>query len=323
MTRRAEEGHHETPPPGPPGPRPSPFRRIRRFAAAVLARFAEDDGPVYAGHIAYSLMLATLPFLIFAVALAGFLVGEEGASAAVEILFRAVPEHVARTIEPVLREVLGSRRGGVLTLSALATLWAASNGVEAIRLGLDRAYGVPRARHMALSRLIALAVVLGGIAVFALLAVLIVFAPLAFALIERWTGVTIPATADLLRYGIGLALLWLSLWVAHRVLPSRRMRGMVLWPGVLASVMIWSLAATGLSLYLAFAPGFSLTYGALAGVMITLVFFYFTGLALMLGAEVNAEANGIERRRAPGRHRRGAGGPGATSGPDAGPGRSH
>lgn len=271
------------------------WRRARRFLHRVIARFIEDDGTVFAGHIAYSLMLAALPFLIFAVALAGFVVGEQGAEMAVSALFEGLPEHVARTLEPVLLDALGRRRGGVLTLSALATLWAASNGVEAIRLGLDRAYGVPRARHVALSRLIALAVVLGGMALFIVLSALIVFAPLAFALIERWTGVRIPAEADLLRYGLGLAMLWLGLWAMHRVLPSRPMGPLRLWPGVLASVVIWSVAATAFSLYLAWAPFYSVTYGTLAGVIVTLVFFYLTGVALIFGAEVNAVVNGIGR----------------------------
>ena len=271
------------------------WRRARRFLHRVTMRFIEDDGTVFGGHIAYSLMLAALPFLIFAVALAGFVVGEEGAEAAVAALFQGLPEHVARTLEPVLLDALGRRRGGVLTLSALATLWAASNGVEAIRLGLDPAYGVPRARHVALSRLIALAVVLGGMALFILVSALIVFAPLAFALVERRTGIRIPAEADLLRYGLGLAVLWLGLWAMHRVLPSRPMRNLVLWPGVLASVVIWSAAASALSLYLAWAPFYSVTYGTLAGVVVTLIFFHLTGVALIFGAEANAEVNGLGR----------------------------
>ncbi len=222
---------------------------------------------------------------------------------ALEYLFRGVPDHVALTVKPVLLEVVGQRRGDILTISALVAIWAASNGVEAIRLGLDRAYGVPRARHMALSRLIAVAFVLGGYLVFTLLAVLIIFAPLAFVLIEKWTTVRIPVGANLVRYAVGIAVLGGSLWAMHRVLPSRRTRGLRLWPGVLASVIIWSLAATGLSIYLAYSPGYTVTYGTLAGVIVTLLFFYLTGLALIFGAEVNAVIN---RERM-----------GAASGPDA------
>ncbi len=191
----------------------------------------------------------------------------------------------------MLLEVIGTRRGGVLTLSALVAIWAASNGVEAVRIGLDRAYDVDDSRHVALSRVISIGIVLIGFAVFVLLAALIIFAPLAFALIERWTTIRIPIQADVIRYLIAMFLLGTSLWAMHRLLPSRPMGGMRLWPGVVASVLIWGAAATLLSVYLAYAPSYTVTYGTLAGVIVTLLFFYLTGLALIFGAEVNATIN--------------------------------
>jgi len=257
----------------------------------VVRRFDAHGGSVLCGHIAYSMMLAIMPFLIFATALAGFVVGQQGAEAAVAALFAGVPEHVAQTLEPVLLEVVGQRRGGVLTLSALGAIWAASAGVEAVRIGLDRAYDVGDARHVALGRLISIGVVLAGFAIFAVLSALIIFAPLAFALFQKWTKIAVPVEVDYLRYLLGLAVLSLSLWAMHRVLPSRPMGGLRLWPGVAASVLIWLAAATGLSVYLANAPNYTITYGTLAGVMATLLFFYLTGAAIVFGAEVNAVAN--------------------------------
>ena len=281
------------------------------FPWTVLKRFNKDQGSVLSGHIAYSLMLAAVPFLIFATALTGFVVGQQGAELALGALFEGVPEHVARTLEPVLLEVIGQRRGGILTLSALGALWAASNGGEAVRIGLDRAYGVEHKRHLGLRRLIAVGVVLTGFAIFTVLSVLIIFAPLAFVLIERWTEIDIPAEADIMRYLLGVTVLVGSLWAMHRVLPSRPMRGLRLWPGVLASVIIWSAAATGLSLFLAFAPSYAVTYGTLAGVIVTLLFFYLTGAAIIFGAEVNAVVNNAGANMGRG---------GATRGPDADPG---
>jgi len=276
------------------------------FLWRVVKRFNRHEGTVLSGYIAYSMMLAVVPFLIFATALTGFLVGDVQAESTLAALFKGLPEHVARTLEPVLQEVIGQRRGGVLTVSALAAVWAASNGVEAVRIGLDRAYEVGDARHVALSRLIAIGVVIIGFAIFTVLSVLLILAPLAFSLIERWTDIRIPVELDLLRLTIGLWVLGGALWFMHRVLPSRTMRGLRLWPGVLASVVIWSAAATGMSVYLAYAPSYTVTYGTLAGVVVTLLFFYLTGVALIFGAEVNAAAN--------------AGLLAAASGPDA-PGR--
>jgi membrane protein len=278
------------------------------FLWTVIKRFNNDLGSVLSGNIAYSLMLAVVPFLIFATALTGFAMGQQGAEMALAALFEGVPEHVELTLEPVLMEVIGQRRGGVLTLSAIGAIWAASNGVEAVRIGLDRAYGVPDERHVGLNRLIAIGVVLIGFAVFTVLAVLLVFAPLAFVLIERWTEIDIPVEADVMRYLLGVSILAGSLWAMHRILPSRPMRGMRLWPGVVTSVVINSVAATGMSVYLAYVPSYTITYGALAGVIVTLLFFYLTGVALIFGAQVNAVVNARLL--------------GAASGPDAQPGAS-
>ncbi len=178
-------------------------------------------------------------------------------------------------------------------------------------------------RHVGLNRLIAIGVVLTGFVIFTVLSALIIFAPLVFLLIERWTEIDIPVEADVMRYLLGVTVLAGSLWTMHRVLPSRPMRGLRLWPGVIASVIIWSAAATGLSVYLAYAPSYAVTYGTLAGVIVTLLFFYLTGAAIIFGAEVNAVANAPRSvgKSGPGARMGPAatGGQGATRGPGADP----
>ena len=262
------------------------------FVAAVFGEYSRDQGGVLAGYIAYSAMLSGFPFLIFTTALAALAIGRESSNQAVATLFDAVPEHVARTMEPVLVEVLAQNHPSILTVSGIGALWAASNGAEAIRIALDNAYGVTRKRNFIVNRLISIGFVFFAILTFLMLAVLIIFAPLTIQLIETYTATRVPMAIDVARYVIGAGLLGLLFSVMHRILPERSMRGMVIWPGVLASVVIWGVTATGLSIYLAFTPTYTLTYGALAGVVVTLLFFYLTGVAIIFGAEINAVVNG-------------------------------
>ena len=264
---------------------------IVRFLKETFRRFTEDESAVLAGYIAYASMLATFPFLIFAMTLVGSIIGKGYSEQAIAALFGAVPEHVAKTLEPVLHEVIGERRGGILTLSAIGTLYGASNGVEAIRIGLDRAYDIPKKRNFFVNRVIAVGFVMLGFVTFALLAVLIIFAPLVFNVIELVTTVRIPASADIARYGIGSVLLFLVLWMMHRFLPARPMHWKRLWPGVLVTLVLWVLLATAMSIYVANSPTYALTYGALAGVVVTLLFFYLTGVSIIFGAQVNATLN--------------------------------
>lgn len=262
-----------------------------RFVIATVKRYSEDRSAVLAGYIAYASMLAGFPFLIFTITLAGALIGERYSAEAVKVLFDVVPPHVAQTLEPVLHEVIGQRRGGVLTLAALGTLYGASNGVEAIRIGLDQAYDVEIRRSFIVNRLLSVAFVLIGFLVFGALSVLIIFAPLTFRLIEQWTQIDIPASADIARYFVGSMLLYGMLWLMHRFLPDRPMRNTRLLPGILTTMVIWVALASALSVYLAYAPSYALTYGTLAGVVVTLLFFYLTGVAIIFGAQVNAVVN--------------------------------
>lgn len=272
--------------------------RVWKVSAEIVRRFNEDQGAVLAGYIAYAAMLAGFPFLIFTITLAGQIIGESYSAEAVDVLFNAVPVHVAETLKPVLMEVIGQDRGGILTVALLGTIYAASNGVEAIRIGLDRAYDVESPRNFLLNRLVSIGFVFIGFIVFGTLAVLIIFAPLAFRLLEDLMFIDIPASADIARYLVGGLLLYAILWLMHHILPARTMRGMRTWPGIFASIVIWVLAATGLSIYLAFSPTYAITYGALAGVIVTLLFFYLTGVAIIFGAQVNAVVNfGMPREK--------------------------
>ena len=264
---------------------------VVRFLLETIRRFNEDQGAVLAGYIAYAAMLSLFPFLIFAISLAGVLIGDAESQKAAALLFEAVPEHVAKTLQPVLQEVLGNERRGIVTISAIGTIYAASNGVQAVRIGLDRAYDIDTPRNFVLNRLVSIGIVILGFFVFGALALLIIFAPLAFQITEAITGYQIPLVADLVRYVIGAALLFSSLWLMHRTLPARPMGWKKLWPGVVVSLVMWGLLATAMSIYVANTPTYTLTYGALAGVAVTLLFFYLTGVSIIFGAEVNATLN--------------------------------
>lgn len=267
------------------------------FLYAVGERFVDHEGWVLSGHLAYSGMLALIPFLIFATAVTGLVIGPAGGQQVLDQLFHTIPAHVAQTLEPVILDVTREPPSGLLTMAAFGALYAGSSGIEALRLGLDRAYDVEDYRHVALSWLISVGVVIVGFGLFMLLAVLFVFAPVLFRLLEIWTGTQISRVAELIRYVIGFAVLGTTMWGIHWVLPSRRMRGLRLWPGILASMAMWVVAASIFTLYLSYTPYYTLAYGTLAGVVIALLFMYLSGAIVLLGAEVNAILNQGELAR--------------------------
>lgn len=261
------------------------------FLKAVVDRYFQHEGSVIAGYMAFSAMLAIVPFLLFATALTGYVVGREGGEAAIETLFNAVPPDVALTLEPVLLDILHEQGFGIITLAAIGALYVASNGAEAVRVALDRAYEADIPRNFLVHYVFSFTMVVLGFVVFIVLAGLIILAPLGYYLVQREAAIDLPFGTTAVRYALAVVIFWAFLWVVHKVLPSRRMKGFVVWPGILSTLLIWIVSATGFSYYLSQMGTYTVTYGTLAGVIITLIFLYITGMAIILGGEVNAVVN--------------------------------
>ncbi len=262
-----------------------------RAVRLAYAHFEADEGWTLAGYIAFASLLALFPFMIFAMSLASATVGPTELQALIDMLFELAPANVAGALAPVLRDVLGQDRGGLLTISAAGALWASSNGVEAFRVAFDRAYGAVETRSFLMRRLTGLGFVLLGAVTFALLGFLVVLAPLALRLVQTQLGIDAPVGLTAVRYGIALSAFALFLWLLHLILPSRPTWRIRLWPGILATIGLWLAAALAFSTYLSYAPSYSVTYGGLAGVIVSLLFFYLSGAVIIFGAELNAALN--------------------------------
>ncbi len=262
--------------------------RIWRVFAGAYARFMDDDGQAMAGYVAFASLLSLFPFTILFGSAAAALLGPSRAQAAIDALFEFAPPHIAQTLEPVLKDVLSGAPGGLITISGLLALWLASNVFAALQVSFSRAYDATTRQSWIKGRLLALLCVLAGLAVALVLATTIVLAPLAKNLVTQMTDIQIPEWISFLRFAIGIAALIGFLALLHRILSRRRLSWGQLMPGVFMSAAIWLAAAYGFSLYISLAPNMASTYGALAGVAITLIFFYMSAAVTIFGAEINA-----------------------------------
>jgi membrane protein len=260
-----------------------PYRAAWRLVMA-------DEGLELSGYIAFTAFLSLFPFLIFLAALAGFLGDTRTASEFIEAMFRFMPTDVAETLAPAVREVVGARQGGLLTFGILATLWFASNGFEALRTGLNRAYGVTEQRSMWWLRLQSIAFVIVGGLVILFLSLVVVLGPVVWRVLG-------PALDQLLetrlvfgtaRYMFAGFLMFGALTLLHRWLPNARQAFARVLPGVAVTTLLWLLGAALFAWYVGHLTDYSAYYGSLGGVAITLVFFYLTAIIFIFGAEVNA-----------------------------------
>jgi len=261
-----------------------------KVAWDAYCHFNEDDGWALASHVALSGLLALFPFLIFGTALAGFLGADSFSDTAVHLLFDTWPEDIAAPLSREVQQVLTIPRGGLLTLSVLAAAYFASNGVEALRISLNRAYRVSETRPWYITRLASLAFVIAAVIIFAVISTLLVAVPVALRFAERY----FPWLEDLLRavsqwglYGTVLVLM-AGLILSHKWLPDGQRRIIDVLPGVAVTLVLWTIGALIFASYLATFANYAATYAGLASVMIVLVFLYMVGVIFMLGAEINA-----------------------------------
>lgn len=253
-----------------------------------------------AGYMSFTALLAIFPFMIVIAAFMSFLGTEDDLHRIVELMFDTLPKEVAQTLEPAVAEVVVGRQTGFLTFGILTTLWAASNGIEAVRLAFNRAYNVGHVRSFVVRRLQNFAFVLLAGLMVPLMSFLIVLAPLVWRAASMWVdfGLTFHFFFIVVRYGIAILALFATLLVLHLWLPNRGQHFRDVLPGVVFTVLLFILAGTGFSLYLSYFSNFSVTYGSMASVVIALMFFYLTSVIVILGAYVNAGMKRFQRSTA-------------------------
>jgi membrane protein len=280
-----------------------PFTFACRVTYDAFLKFLDDDGWAIASHIALSTLMSLFPFVIFLTALTSLLYGsEELAEKAAQILLETWPQEVAGPIANEVSNVLTRAHGGVVTFGAVLALYFSTNGVESLRIGLNRAYNETETRAWWLLRLEAVAFVLVGAVSLSALAFLIVLAPLIQPAALRYL-VGLEGVEDIvtvLRYGITSLLLVLALVAAHKWLPSGHRRVEEIGPGIAVTLLLWMVSAFAFARYLAaFSGAYVRTYAGLASAMVALVFLYWTAGIFVYGGELNQAIRKM-RQRSPG-----------------------
>jgi membrane protein len=258
----------------------------RRVAVGVYT-----DGFIHAGNLAYLTLVALFPFFIVAAAIAQIFGRTADGLAAVNAFLVTVPRGVADVLRPAITDVLEARTGHLLWIGALVGLWTVGSLIETIRDILRRAYGtrstMPFWKHRLSSIGIIVASVLAALLAFSLQVILVT----AEAVLHRF----FPLANDALNF-IGstrlvpTCILYVAMFFLFAALTPSRYRGRAYpkWPGALVTTLWWYGTTLLLPVFLAGLGGYSLTYGGLAGAMITLIFFFVIGLGVVIGAELNA-----------------------------------
>ena len=257
------------------------------------AREAWDDDVLnLAAQQAYYFFFALFPALLFAIAVASFFPLQNLIDETVAMLSRFAPAEVTKILTDSMRMLSEQNSGGILTFAFFVTIWSSSGAMVSIITTLNAAYDVTESRPWWKTRLIAVGLTV-GIAFFILISMFLVIAgpTLAETLATRLhLGQAFTWTWMILQWPVVFALVATAIGVVYYYAPDVEQDWVWITPGSVLATLLWLGVSVGLKLYYQFVPSAAnAAYGAIGGIMVLMLWFYCSGIALLLGAEMNAE----------------------------------
>lgn len=256
----------------------------------AIKDFFDDDMMTYAAALSYRILLALFPFIIFLLTLLGAL----GLTNFFDWLLNqaqiALPPDAFALVQQVVGEIRGQSSGGLLSVSIIFAIWAASTGVRSVMNALNVAYDKPESRPAWKRYPLSILFTIGLAALLIAATALMLLGPD----VIRWLGEQIGLSSfvmilwTLLRWPLILLLLLLTLAIIYKVAPNVDQPFRFVSPGSVIGVLAWVVASIGFSYYVSNFANYGATYGSLGGIVILLLYLFISSAVLLFGAEINA-----------------------------------
>lgn len=263
--------------------------KLGELLKCTVKEFIDDDMGTYASALAYQALFSLFPFLLFLIALVGFLHLPDFFSWLQQQATAVLPAQVMDEVMPVIQQ-LQTQRAGLLSLGIIVAIWTASGGIRSAMHALNIAYDVkegrPAWKTIPLSVLYTI-----GLAVLLLAAAgLMVTGPE----IMRWIAGKV-GLEDLIvtvwtwaRWPVAVVIMTLVIAIIYYVAPDVEQKFRFITPGSLLAVLFWIVASIGFGLYLQNFADYDAMYGSIGAVIILLLYLYLSSAVLLFGAEMNA-----------------------------------
>lgn len=264
---------------------------VTELARRTWREITHDDIAGRAAQLAYYCLLALFPALLFLSALVGLFPLHPVIPELMANLRNVLPSDALSLMEKYLQQVVEGSSGGILSLGFLGALWASSSGMTAIMETLNVAYDIPESRPLWKVRLTAIAMTI-GLAGFIIVSSVLV---LAGEHIGTWAaealglGDSFRILWMLLQWPMVMMLMLFALAVMYFFAPSVRQDWHWVTPGSLFAVVAWLVVSLLFKVYAENFGHYNAAYGSLAGVIVLMLWFYLSGMVLMIGGEINAE----------------------------------
>jgi membrane protein len=260
---------------------------IRRTYSDAL----EDDVLGLAAQLSYYFFLALFPAILFLLAIASFFSLTALTDDLAQSLGPFVSPEVLELIQEQMRRLANNESGGLLTFGVAGAVWSSSAALVSIVSALNRAYDIEEGRPWWKVRLLAMGLTLGA-AVFVLVALsLVLLGPTVAEFLGNATGLGKPFewTWLVLQWPLVFLLVTTALGLIYYFGPDAEQDWAWITPGAVAATLLWLVASLLFKIYIAKFTDYNAAYGTVGGVIVLLLWFYVSSLAVLAGAELNAE----------------------------------
>lgn len=260
------------------------FNVIRQLAF----RFNEDDVTALAAQMTYYMILSVFPFLILLLSI----LAQTGLSSSevLENIAQAMPEESSAVIIGVINETVSASTTGLMSVSMLAALWTASNGVGALMKGINKAYDIHVRRPFLIMKGIAIIFTVGLIGMIILVMVLLVMGEVIGHRIFSYfdAASTFSLLWNILRYMVPLVGLTAAFMLFYHFAPSRKAERIHSFGGALFATIGWLFLSQLFSNYVNQFGNYARVYGSIGGIIVFLIWLYISSIIILTGGELNA-----------------------------------
>lgn len=258
------------------------------YAKEVVGEIKNDNATTLAAAQAYYYLLAIVPLLILLLSILPYL--QIDPQRAVDFIGTILPGEVANTFEETIVSVVTTPSGGLLTFGILGTLWSASNAMGAFIEATNQAYDVEETRSFIVKKGMAILLTLFMLVAVIVALVLPIFGGAIIDMVSSFLN--LPQQTEIifqvLRWVISIAVMSIVLAFLYKFAPNKHFPFKEVLIGALIATVLWQLVSLGFSFYVSNFGSYSATYGSLGGLIVLMLWFFLTGLILVVGAEINA-----------------------------------
>lgn len=251
------------------------------------------DGVEHAGYLSFLLMLAIFPFLVFFMALTGFVGNEYIANILVEMILQSEWAKFIDALKPRILEITQSPPESLLTIAIVSAIWTASSIFEGIRTVLNRANRVSTPPSYLFRRFISIVEFLVAIFIIMSFVIFMVVLPNIIGFLDSYIPLHeyvfqfLSPESKQMRYYLILGFMFFIISFSYKSLPNKKIRFRSVIPGALVVLVGWSVFAKLFKGYITIFPQVNLIYGSIAGVIVALIYFYACSIIYIFGAQLN------------------------------------